>query len=555
MKLQLFAVLTAVAVASAACGKKADVVEEPAAPTGADAWFQYIPSDTPFLMANLKPMPEDFVSWLSEGFAPMAGMLQQRITEEMADADEQQRAVLAELDGKMSREGMASVGVSFTPRYAIYGIGMSLAMRLELADGALMRDFIARIEAAAGEKAPRATFEDIEYLTMTEDQVTLALAIHGDELIFGLMPENTAEQVLPVLFGKVKPERSLADNNTLRQIVDENGFQGVASGYFDTTALVRMLTGRASARSKAIIALSGADIPEFSPTCQQEFDDLAAAAPRMVFGYTELARGAFSARAVLEMRSDLAAEMAGLQKPVYGLGDAKQSMPLFAMGVGLDLPAAIEWLKGKAQSIADAPYQCEHLGEFNDAMTEIAREMGSMQASVPPFLLGFDGFTAALTSLDNSAGPTPSGTGYAMVGVENPMQIIGMAQGFVPQLAGVQIQPGAPPVAFATGMPSPAEAHITVQGEWIGLAAGEAEAKALVGRMKQKPAQDGPFMVLGYNYKQLMDTMGQMGGMANEGPAEQELMRAVGSMLGYTELEMRFEARGLVMDQHVRSLP
>ncbi|WP_428263832.1 hypothetical protein [Haliangium sp.] len=556
MKTLCCAALSALALLlMATCGgKSADTVESPAAPAAADAWLAYIPADSPLVMANLRPLPPEIVDWLATGMAPIADNLQNKLAEQMAQtSDEQERAVLAELDGKLSREGLASIGVSLTPRYALYGIGVSLAVRVELANGQAMRDFIARLEAAAGEKAPRATFEDIEYLTMSEDELRVVLAVQDDVAIFGVMPEAAHEQVLPVLFGKQKPERSLADTGALRQIVDQYGLLGVATGYLDTAALARLFTGRGSALSTATMDLAGIELPELSAVCHKEIDTMAAAVPRLVFGYTGMRKGSMEALGVLEMRADLAGEMAGLQRPVVGLNDLARDQPVFAMGLGLDLAGAMDWLQSKAQAVADAPYQCPELAELNQGMTELATELGNSKASLPPFITGFQGLAVAVTSME-MGGDMPNGTGYALLGVKQPMQLIGMAQAMVPQLSSVTVEPDGAPVPVSTGVPVPEIVNLTVQGDWIGAAIGDADTKALVSRMRQKPKADGPFMVMSYNYAEFTAMLEAAGGL-DGGADEIEMMKAVGRMMGFVELNMRFEANGLYMKQRMTTAP
>lgn len=551
MKMKLWAVVIALAVLGAACKKKDGAVDEPGpAPTEPDAWFQYIPADAPLVVANLRPLPESFVAWVAESLQPVAAVLQKALTETMAETtDEQERAVLAELDGKLSREGLVEIGFSLTPRFAIYSIGLSLAMRIELADGQRLRAFIERIEAAAGKKLDRAVFQDIEYMSWTEEETTIVLAIPGNELIAGMMHPSALDQILPVLLGLQKPETSLADTGALPAVVDQYGLMGVSTGYFDTSALVGLLTGRASALSNAVVATTLPDLPQLSTTCHQELDGLAAIVPRLVFGYTGIQARSFEALAVLEMREDMARELAGVQLPIQGLDDLAQVRPLFAFGAGLDLDRALTWMQGKAQGVVDAPYQCEVLGELNQYMGELAQQLEGTRNTMPPYLHGFRGLSLMLTELQMS-GFMPVGSGLAMLGVSQPMVLVEMAKSMVPALADVSIEPGAPPVAVVTGTPGLDPVYVAVQGSWIGAAAGAGMDEALAGRLRAEPAAGGPFMLIAYDYGKLLTTLEQGGGLG--GDDEAMIMKSLANIIGFSMARFQFDERGLVMTQSVQ---
>lgn len=551
MKMKLWATVLALAVLGAACKKDGGAVDEPApAPAGPDAWFQYIPADAPLVVANLRPLPESFVNWLAGSLEPVAGVLQQNLTATMEEtSDEQERAVLAELDGKLSREGLAEIGFSLTPRFAVYTIGLSLAMRIELADGQRLRAFIERLEAAAGQKLDRAVLEGIDYMSATDEDATFVLAIPGNELIVGVMHPAAREQVLPVLLGVQRPESSLADTGALPAIVDQYGLMGVSTGYFDTGALVRMLTGRASALSNAVVSATWAELPQLSATCHQELDGLAAIVPRLVFGYTAIQERSFEALGVLEMREDVARDLAGLQLPVQGLDDLAQVRPLFAFGAGLDLDRALVWLQGKAQGVVDAPYRCEALGDLNQYMGELAQQIQGSRASMPPFLSGFRGLSLMVTELQ-LGGLMPAGAGFAMLGVSHPMGLLEMAKSFVPALANVSVEPGGPPVAVATGTPGLDPVYVAVQGSWLGAAVGAGMDQSLAGRLRAEPAAGGPFMVFAYDYGKLVGALEQAGELGSDDEAK--IMKAVASVLGFSMASFRFDERGLVTVQSVQ---
>lgn len=556
-------ILLAVCLAGA-CKKNDSATKEPiqgGTTPAAEAWFQLIPADSPLVMANLRPMPDSLIDWAAGGLAPVGEMLEKKLQEEMATTqDEKERAVLTEVQGKLSRDGLRSIGVSLQPRFAMYAIGLSLAMRMELADGKRFADFVDRLEAASGVSMEKATLEDISYRVHTDDEITMVFAIHGNEAVLGVMHPNAREQVVPVLLGKQAPEASLADSRALEALVAKYELMGVSPGYLDVPALVRMLTGRGSALSTSIVAASGVELPPLSATCHEELDRMAAVAPRIVFGYRSIfgktggdkGQG-IETLSVWEMRSDLAKEIAALRAPVPGVSGLRDDQPLFAMALGLDLGRALSWVQDKAKTLQAAPFQCEHLGELNEVVAEAARGAGK---ELPPFVTGFKGAALAVTAFSMN-GFMPSGAGYALLGMENPMALLEMAKAEIPQLAEVEIQAGGEPTAIPLGIPGIDTLHVAVQGSWIGAAVGDDMAKRMVGLIHEKPHEkpgpENPLLVFAYNYKQLMQIMTQSGAMANAGE-EAQIMEAIGNMLGFTMVDMSVDERGLVMRQTIQPL-
>jgi hypothetical protein len=553
MNKKLCAIAVAFALASglaaSGCGKK-DAKEPGAIPSGPDAWVHYIPADSPLVIASMKPMPQGMVDWLAQGFAPLADMLQKKLTEEMAGAtDEKERAVLAELSGKLSREGLAEIGFSLNPRFAAYSIGFSLAVRLELADGQRFRAFIERLEKASGEPMQRGALEGVEYMTGGDEEVAVVIAVPGNELIAGFMPAKARDQVLPLLLGIQRPEKSVADTGVLPKLVDKYELSGVTPGYFDTHALVRMLSGRGSAVSQATLAAAEADLSALStPACQKDLDSLAEIAPRFVFDYTRIEPPRLQSLGVLELRSDVARDLAGVQVPVHGLGDLGKQRRVFALGLGLDLDKLLAWIDAKAKGVVAAPYQCPALAELNQAMTELENNLSGLRGAMPAFAAGFRGLAVVLQDLQ-VGGDSPTGSGYAAIAVAQPMALLDMLRGYdiLPGLANAQVKPGGAPTAVTTGVPGLDPVHITVQGSWIGGAVGKGMADQMMAALRADAPSKGPFAVFAYDYGRFFSMMqNEMNDMDAD---ERLIVQSLVQMFGYSVTELRFESHGLMATQ------
>jgi len=492
--------------------------------------FALIPADSPLVMAGYEPVPREMIEKFAGAFAPMGDVIEQGLREGMADAGHPVlRALAAELDGKISIAGLESLGFKLNPRFAAYMIGTSFAMRFELSDGSKLSGLLARLEQAGDLGARKATLQGVDYRAWREEGALIAVAVIGDQLVFGVMHENAADAVLPVLLGVQKPERSLADSDSLKAIVGKYGFLGVGTGYFDTRALAKMFTGEASALSTKVVQATGLGGPGMSDACKRELSELSEIAPRMVFGYTALDAKRAESLAVVELRKDIAADIAKLQAPVPGLANITDSSPLFAMGMGLDLGKTLEWTRGKASAVAASPYQCEWLSWLNDGAEGIAEGLSS---PLPPLVGDFEGFVMVVQSV-KLGGMMPSGSGFALVGMESPMKAIDMAKGAVPQLAGVKVTTDGKPVPIDLGMPALGDAHIAVKGHWLGASLGPGMVDRMTKLVSTTPAKGGPFAVIAYDYGQYMKLLGDvmtMGGTADMAGMMQGLIDLFGLM-------------------------
>lgn len=503
--------------------------------------LDHVPADSPFVFSAIVPMPQEISDLIARVMGPLGDFFQSKINDMRREVDDPLgRALLDEIDGKLTREGLASLGISLRPRAAFYAIGWSLAARIELADGKKLAQAMDRIEAKGGRAAPRATFEGIEYRFFTEDDVTFVFAIVGNYAVAGLMHTSARDKVLPVLLGKTMPAQSIRP--AVQSAMADYKLKGYSTMYVDSRAIVRMLTGEASPLSKEIMAVSEVELPGLSAVCRKELAAMAEVAPRLVLDYQEVTAKSMRWLMALELRPDLARELAGLRSSALALTELVKGNPLMAFGVNLDVNAALGWVRQKSAAMARDPYQCEFLAELNQGIAEAAREL---ETPIPPFVSGFKAFGLVIKDFDTQ-GAMPTGQGYAVINMANPMALIDMAKAFVPQLAGVTVKPDGKPVSIALGLPGLGSVDLVVRDSWLGVAMGPGMTEALVSLIGARPGQSGPFAVFSYDYQSMMKKTGQLNAA---GPAEQRMMEAITGMTGLGFIEMHFTERGLMFEQ------
>ena len=114
----LAAIATAAVLALGGCGK--DEAAATAIQPEARALLAHVPADTPYLGANLAPLPDEIIDLQFQRYAPVTAEAQKVLAEIRADmesdaptdaADRIALAILVELDGKLSRAGLESLGL------------------------------------------------------------------------------------------------------------------------------------------------------------------------------------------------------------------------------------------------------------------------------------------------------------------------------------------------------------------------------------------------------------------------------------------------------------
>ena len=500
-------------------------------------FMQYIPADSPIVLASYEPLPKPFVDKLATAFAGFGDLFQKAIDDGRADAggDAGSIAILDALDGKLSMAGLASVGVRLDTRWALYMVGASIVGRVELADGAKLEAFIEAVAETSGAELARGNVGGQAFYRYVEDDLMIAIAIQDDELVAAMLPVGAEAEILPVVFKQQKPDASIVDTGALRDVVAKYGFAGYSPGYVDLRALARALTTESSSVARHLgITTSG--------ECRRELMELAEVMPRWVFGYTSIDGGKMTGLTVLELRKDIAADMKALAYPVPGLQSLAKSSPMMAFGAGVDMGKTLAWIETKSRAITAAPYECDLLDWINDGASYLGENVGD----APSALAGFKG---GIVVLDEFAlgGMMPEIAGYGFIGLDDPMDLIDMGKAMDPSLAKLTVKPNGEAVRVPVPVPGLADIHVAVKNKWLGASVGGGKHKSNMTRLIASAApRGGPFLVIVYDYGRMLTSMSAMMD-ANDPDMPPGLIDTVAKHLGHIVEEFYFEDQGIVI--------
>lgn len=544
----------------------------------APEFLKLIPADTPYVIANYEPIPQEVIDKFATAIQPLLAQLDKEIEKELANTtadtpeDKLGRAILEELKGNLNAQGLEKLGIGKAPIGAVYGIGVLPVFRIQLAKPENLRAVIGRIEQKSGQKAPVKKMGEQEYWTFSEDGFTVAAAIVGKDLVLTFAPDAIAEKVIGLALGVQKPEKSLADAGALTEIIKKYGFTPYGVGLIDSRQIAKTLLGDAQGiHAEVITALqTGGGLPTLSDPCKKEIMGLVDKAPRMVFGYPELSARQLTAHYIVELEGGLAKELAGLRAKVPGLASVPEGAPLLAFGAGLDVSKALEFAKQKATAIQQSPFQCELFADLNQGAGQLATQL--QQAMIPPVVLGLDGFYVVVREAQIEGGDVGPQTlqtakAYGVISTEKPLDLITTLKTMLPQLQGFDVKADAKPVplpagALPPGMPTP---QVAVGEAAIAISIGQGVEADLPKILKAKAGEDLPLLTFTYDQGKFLEMVNaQMRRSLEHMPpefkakaeaemkADQAVTNALAKVIGTTTYSLLLDEKGLVLVQNVQ---
>ncbi len=469
-----FTVLALSAAVLAACGKS----QQP----GADQPLAYAPADTLYAYANLDPQPKAMIDWSSRQMQtvwPLLMDVYDHLAKDTSKLDEREKkiiaAVLDELRSRNTAEKLREIGYKPDGRMAIYGVSLIPVVRAELSDPAAFKAMVARIEGKVGEKIPTGKTGDQEYWQFGDKDVQLVVAVEGSQLVATLWSADVNDDAKQLLLGMKKPEKNLLEAGTLQAIQKKYNFSPYGEGYVDFAALAKRLsaapTGTDLEIAKALKLPT--DAATDNPACVAETQALAQKFPRLLLGAESMTPPQIKVAMQIEMEPALAqglmaafAAAPGTGAPAEGLVDISIATPL--------LKLKDYWLK-QADAVAAKPFACPEFADLNEMFAKSKEQLG---VTIPPPFSDLTGVRLTIDKLDpRKDAKVPDVAGRLLLGSNNPLAAVGMAQMALPQLKDLQIKPDGKPVALpASLLPATAQVppiSVAMTDKAIALAAGQ----------------------------------------------------------------------------------
>lgn len=597
----LLPVFLITALAITACGKdeSANQAADTATNAAGNSLLALVPSDTPYLGGNLAPVPDALIDSYLTRFEPALVSLQADLSKARAELESNPdklaedtetrvvHALLQELDGKLNRAGLESLGFDLSAEHVIYGISAFPVIRASLSDATALRATVQRVLDNAAIEAPQLEFQGQSYwriipdrhdsddhdfygdedsvepdsgddadvstdATEPEDKADIAfyVAILPDHLALGVLPIAAENEVLPAFLALQKPADSVAAKR-LGEINQRFGYSAYGTGVLDLQKFADELLNPDSLAGQ-LMASHGHDLgTKVTDQCRSEISSIIAHTPYFYTGVKELSETAVASQVVVETDSTIAAELINLVADVP-VANAKSSY-LAELALGLKVGPVRDFLRSKVMAVVDQPYQCELLQKMNTQAQEAADQLNQ---PIPPMVNNLFGLRAAISRIGGESAPQ-SAEGMIALHVTQPEMLVGMAQMLVPNIAEMDLTVGAPPVQIPPDLiPLPDLVIYAAQAKTaIGLSVGEGQQNGLADFINQEGKSNGTFLSVNYDTATYLNMSGQIGadsgdsnGHSDGGGFAESAKAVYQSMADRSDTRLSFTKDGLVID-------
>lgn len=494
-------VLLAISVALPSCrGTKKD--EKPTEENRVPAFFHEIPEDTIFFLGARDPVPEEVVESIVAGaetwrkiFAELDSDALDTLDMEEVEEDDVSpftAFIKEEFGEKITIENFEKLGFDTTPRFALYGLGTVPVFRMELADGAKLREVVERYREEFDPEwtrrdvagvgyweyvVPESTFDDdsVDELTVgrssqtnpppggqelgggepdEEPSVSFTLfRITDDEIIITFVTEDTREQALPYFLGIKKPTKSLAGSNRIREIASRHGLENWFVAFFDIGTTADILEDPTVEPTSITERVLQAEDPwsDYSEACRRDTARLLA--PMTVFyaGFREYTDEVTDIAIGLEMEESAAQRLSQLRSGTPGYSTDLGQDAIFMAGWGLRTGEMVGLMADIAKDIEAEPFQCEEYKRFNASSKTAARA----KLNMPAWAAAIEGFSMMLTSVGFEIRQGPDGKptepivkprALAVLDTSKPEGLLFAVQTFVPEIGNLNLRPDGIPV-------------------------------------------------------------------------------------------------------------
>lgn len=537
--------------------------------------LDFVPADTPYVFANLEPLPADVTtrylalsdSTIPQWRAQLARGLKALEEEQEALVDPDRKRILAwlravdtELAAHADMESLVeALGTGMKAKMAIYGIGAAPVIRLTLADPARLVSLVERLESTAGEKLPRFEHAGVATgwkLELPDAPIIGVFAIIDGHLVTTMIPKGEPEAI-DELLGIVRPKRSLARSGDLARLNREAGFLPYGSGYVDTARVLALFRTPATPLERAFLTALDAEKPVIPEECAGDMKAIVASFPRAIAGYTRLDKSGLSALARIETSSAIAEDLKSLLAPTPGLTKARDALASFSFSMR---PGAIPALSNRiADNNAKNPWTCPALASFND-VAQKAREVGNSPAlyAAGPMAYSLHVAVSRLAFTPEDEDHPVDFAGKLLIGSDNPAGLVAMSKTFVPQLAELNLAPGAPPQRIPdelTGELSTEPVFAAQTATALGFSVGAGEEADLPGFLEVDPNARQPLLQVAYRGELMAAIAAMLRQVAEKmepGPDRDEMLLAVQTMeQGYADqirragMSVEFSGKGI----------
>lgn len=345
------------------------------------------------VLKKMQPMLDELKPVLSE----MIGNIGSLVAESAEGAEMASKfdGLGTAIESLMDEDAADRFGFGDSMLGVFYGNGLLPVYRIVLAEPEKFGPAVDALFAEMDTEVSARSADGIDYKNVAlGTDVNLIIAEIDGSAVMSIAPAPFGEASIATLLGKTKPANALS-SAALIALTEKYDYLPQGFGWVDMEQLVSTFIDEPTGLNADLFALAGEARPQFSEVCNNEFRSLAAIAPRLAMGYTQIDTDAMTLKPVLELRSDIAKAMIPVAGKVPGLtsdSDAKMKI-----GIGMNLGGMREYITTYVSKVVDNPYECVELAQLNQSASEMTQ---ALNQPVPPMVNNFQGFFLELNNMD-----------------------------------------------------------------------------------------------------------------------------------------------------------
>ncbi|MEO8845743.1 MAG: hypothetical protein ABI591_07500 [Kofleriaceae bacterium] len=449
-----------------------------------------VPADTPYLFAWLEAPPEAVRTRL---MANADALIVPKLEESAAIPLDQRlempaarRALLGIMDamrGTNPAMYWENLGFKRNGQWIMYGLGVWPVLRVEVADANKLRAILA--DAVKTLNLPiveQKQLDGVPYWVASKDKLSAIASVTEHDAVVAIVPTASLAETLPMVLGTKPVARSLRDSGEIAKLSESYHLAPYLITYLDSHRIVDALERKDAFATTSVFS---------APACHADYERIADAMPRLVFGYEKLDANGFMGTLVADLAPDIAKRMAAMHTAMPAPPDVAHA--LVSIVIAADVDTAIANVRTWMQALVDHPFECPVLAKSKEVFAD---GLEAVNKAIPSELHGLHG---AELVLDDATEKPPSGSGYVVVaGDQVAMTMTQMLQK-IPGFGGMTIAPDGQPVELPVGMlgvDGLRSAHLAMHTGRVAIAVGDRSKTEVSTALAAPNAAHSPLAIL-----------------------------------------------------------
>jgi len=536
------------------CGNEGDKAKEL-------SLLDRVPATTPYVFYNEKPLPEKISAKLLASLSTDLSHFSQAFEEQInkgvvkGSAVEFIEAILKEFDGKLSPEGLDSLGFKSGAKSVFYGLNLYPVLITEINDPKKVEATIERV-LLKGKIAP--TKGDISghtYWRFESNSIVNVVLITEKYFISSLLPLKEEKAYLVQILAEKYQGESLADSGDFDQLKSQYGYTGQGEGFIDFENLSQHVFNQFDATNEKDLKSLNPDFTKPSESCQALTTSLIEKAPRLVMGTVQAEANTIAVQMLFETAPEVAAQLAKLAAPVPGLGADIDAA--FSMGFSMNAVELRNALTDALRFVINQNKGCEWVDT-----AKLEGTIFQLNLVLNPLVSSIKGLDLQLNGLNIDEDSNVKGIDLSLlIAADDPRGLFALIQTFVPSFSSVEMKTDGsvvelPVAALGKDIPP---VYVAMKDQALAFSTGlnnEAILKNILTAPIYKP---WPLFSFSYNLAKIADYLKKLDAIMGKVDVQDERQKMLreqlsqmnfeGGVINRLRVNVSANEHGLVVDQ------